>query len=90
MDALINKIIKIQNKQNSLMWGHSKHSDNEVMFAVGHKSYPKEPHFFIATSDCVIFLITNSHQKELYRQCIDVNDVAAGVINLLKLWYPAK
>ena len=90
MDELINKIVKIQNKQNSLLWGHYKQSDIETMFAVGHKSYPKEPHFFITTSNYEIFLVTDVHKKELYRQCIDVNDVVAGIITLLKEWFPAK
>lgn len=90
MDDIINKIEKIQNKQRSLQWGHCKMSDDETMFAVGNKAYPKEPHYFTITSDNIIYLLDDSHKRNLYKQCVDIVEVANGVIVLLKEWFPAK
>lgn len=90
MDVIIDKIEKIQNKQRSLQWGHHKMSADKTMFAVGNKAYPKEPHYFIITSDCVIFLLDDAHRQNVYKKCSDITEVTNGVIALLKEWFPAK
>ena len=90
MDVVVNKIKKIQNKQQSLQWGHYQMSDDEIMFAVGNKAYPKEPRYFTVKSDHSIFLLDDSHKRILHEQCSDVNGVTSGVIALLKEWFPAK
>lgn len=90
MDILIRKIKSIQNKQQSLMWGHSMMSANEMMFAVGNKAYPKEPHYFTVTNTYVVNLLNDSHKRILYKECNDITEVAACVISLLKEWFPAK
>jgi hypothetical protein len=90
LDIIIEKIEKIQNKQRSLQWGHYQMSDTEIMFAVGNKAYPKEPHYFIVTSDCVVFLLDDTHKQNVHKKCSDVTEVTNGVISLLKEWFPAK
>jgi hypothetical protein len=90
MEAVVNKIEKIQNKRQSLRWGHHAISDGEIMFAVGNTAYPKEPHFFTVTSDNTVYLLSNDHKRNLHKQCVDIADVAAEVIVLLKEWFPAK
>ena len=90
MDELINKITKIQNKQQTLQWGHYQMSETELMFAVGNTAYPGEPHYFIATTNYTIFLLTDSHRRTEYRQHIDTKEVTNSVIELLKEWFPAK
>lgn len=90
MEAVINKIEKIQNKHKSLMWGHYNMSDDETMFAVGNKAYPKEPHFFTVTSDYTICLLDDSHKRSVHKHCSDSIEVVTEVISLLKEWFPAK
>lgn len=90
MNDLLSKIKTIQNKQRTLQWGHYQMSDAEIMFAVGNTAYPKEPHYFSVTNNKTIFLITDSHKREEYKQCETIKDVTDGVITLLKCWFPAK
>ena len=90
MDALIQKIETIQNKQKSLQWGHYNMNDSEIMFAVGNKAYPKEPHYFIVSSNYSLCLLDNSHKKYIYKEYTDSPSVINGVIGLLKEWFPAK
>ncbi len=90
MEQLIQKIEKIQNKQQSLMWGHVEHAKGEIMFAVGNKAYKKQNQFFTITDTYAVNLIDNNHKRVLFKQCTDVSEVVSTVISLLKEWYPAR
>lgn len=90
MDELIEKIKKIQNKQQSLMWGHAVRDDGEVVFAVGNKAYPKQIHFFSITPTHTINLLDNLRCAKKLRDCVDKQEVVSSVISLLKEWFPAK
>ena len=90
MEELITKIKKIQNKQQSLMWGHAVRDDGEVVFAVGNKAYPKQPHFFSVTPTYTVKLLDNIRSSEKFKDCADSKDVLSSVILLLKEWFPAK
>ncbi len=90
MDMMIQKIKTIQNKAKSLQWGHYAMSDDETMFVVGNKAYPKEPHFFVISSDYTIYFLNDSHKKILHKQCDNLSHVTSEIIVLLKEWFPAK
>ena len=72
------------------MWGSAQISENEVLFAVGSKAYPAEPHYFVIDSDYCLFFVNDMHKKEVYKQCADKNEIISEIINLLKEWFPAK
>ena len=90
MELMIEKIKKIQNKQQSLMWGSAMHNDNEVIFAVGNKAYPKQPHFFSVTDTYKLNMIDDYHKRVLFKECADLSEVLSCIISLLKEWFPAK
>ena len=90
MDELIVKIKKIQNKQQSLMWGSSDLSSDEVLFAVGNRAYPRQPHFFIVTRNMSVLVLENDNSKTFIDNCMDNSSVANCIIQLLKEWFPAK
>lgn len=90
MEQLVEKIKKIQNKQRSLMWGSDYFSDTEVIFAVGSKAYPRQPHYFSITAENTICLIDDDNKRTIIKQCETSTDVVSCIIELLKKWYPAK
>ena len=89
MDELVQKIKSIQNKQKSLMWGTSPLNE-EMLFAVGNKSYPREPHFFLLSKDLTVSILENDNTKTLIKNCENNTSVVQCVIQLLKDWFPAK
>ena len=89
MTNTIQRIIKIQNRQQSLQWGYHIMPANEVMFAVGHREYPKEVQYFVL-KESTIYLLTEKHKKYPYKECEDEKSILTNVIELLKLWFPAK
>lgn len=89
MENTISRILKIQNKHQSLTWGHHNISDKEIMFVVGHKEYPREPQYFVLQSN-TIYLLTDDHKKSVYKECDGEQSILSSVIELLKLWFPAK
>lgn len=90
MEQLIERIKKIQNKQRSLMWGSDYFSDTEIIFAVGSKAYPRQPHYFSITAANTINLINDDNKRMMIKQCETSEDVIHCIIELLKEWYPAK
>ena len=84
------KILKIQNKQKSLMWGCTRHSETEILFAVGHKSYPLEVLYFIVDGDYAVILIDDYHKRVLHKQCDEETELLGVIVELLKEHFPAK
>lgn len=84
------KILKIQNKAKSLMWGRTRHSETETLFAVGHKSYPKQNRYFIVSDDFVLSIVGDDHKKAFVIKCGSAEKVIEEVLMLLKEWFPAK
>lgn len=83
------KILKIQNKQKSLMWGCCQ-DETEALFAVGHKSYPRQTKYFVVTSDLLVETVTDDHKRDLVKSCADETEVLKVIYDLLKQWFPAK
>lgn len=90
MEQLIEKVKKIQNKQRSLMWGSDYFSETEIIFAVGSKAYPRQPHYFSITTEYTVSLINDDNKRTIIKRCETPADVVSCVIGLLKEWYPAK
>lgn len=90
MEELITKIKTIQNKQQSLMWGSAELTPEEMLFAVGNKGYPRQPHFFLLKNDLSISILENDNTKTFIQKCEDSSSVTKCVIQLLKEWFPAK
>jgi len=86
---MIDKILKIQNKSKSLMWGCADDGD-EAMFAVGHKSYPRQTRYFIVSKDFVVSIPDENHKKVFVKKCENEEEVIKEVTLLLKEWFPAK
>ena len=84
------KVVKIQNKSKSLMWGCTRHSETETLFVVGHKSYPKQIRCFAVTSDLAVDIVTDEHKLELFKSCKSESEVLEVICSLLKQWFPAK
>ena len=89
MNDLIQKITKTQNKAKSLKWGTTFHSETEVLFAVGHKSYPREARYFIVTESLMVREVDGNTQT-LVNKCSTEEEVLNEVYELLKKWFPAK
>lgn len=87
---MIDKIMKIQNKSKSLMWGCTRHSETETLFAVGHKSYPKQVKYFIVSEDFAVSTVTDDSRSVLVKSCEDEAEVLRVIYDLLKQWFPAK
>ena len=87
---MIEKILKIQNKNKSLMWGCTRHSETETLFAVGHKSYPKQIKYFIVSEDFAVSTVTDDSRSVLVKSCEDEAEVLKVIYDLLKQWFPAK
>ena len=90
MDELITKIKKIQNKQQSLMWGSADLSADEILFAVGNRAYPRQPHFFIISKNLGVSILEEDNSKTYIDHFSDNSSVATCIIGLLKEWFPAK
>ena len=84
------KILKIQNGAKSLMWGCTRHSETETLFAVGHKSYPRQNKFFVVTSDLAVETVSDDHKIVLVKSCESETEVLKVIYDLLKQWFPAK
>ena len=84
------KILSIQNKAKSLMWGCTRHSETEVLYAVGHKSYPKLNKYFIVSDDYVVSLVGDDDKKVFVKKCNSQVEVIKEVTTLLIEWFPAK
>lgn len=89
MEQTIEKILKIQNKQKSLKWGHHVINPDEVMFVVGHQEYPKSIQYFVLKNNA-ISLIDDNHKKCMKKECENEKEVLSTVIGMLKVWFPAK
>ena len=83
------KILKIQNGAKSLMWGCTRHSDTETLFAVGHKSYPRQNKFFVVSDDFAVKEVKGITQT-FVKQCESQEEVLEVIYDLLKEWFPAK
>lgn len=86
---LVDTITKIQNGAKSLLWGYTRHSETEYMFAVGHKSYPGEIRYLIVSEDFAVREVDGSTQV-LVKKCKDEVEVIPEIVNLLKQWFPVK
>ena len=84
------KILKIQNRAKSLMWGCTRHSETETLFAVGHKSYPKKTKYFMVTKDLLVETVTDDNSIVTVKSCADETEVLTVIYELLKQWFPAK
>ena len=84
------KILKIQNKSKSLMWGCTRHSETETLFCVGHKSYPRQNKCFVVSDDFVISIVGDDHKRAFVIECGSAEKVIEEVLLLLKEWFPAK
>ena len=84
------KILKIQNGAKSLMWGCTRHSETETLFAVGHKSYPRQNRCFIVSDDFVLSIVGDDHKRAFVKQCGTEEKVLEEIMMLLKEWFPAK
>lgn len=85
------KILKIQNGAKSLMWGCTRHSETETLFAVGHKSYPTEVLYIMVSDDYVVSLIDTYEHKEVFKKCCESEkQVLEVIIETLKRYFPAK
>ena len=87
--SLAERIQKIQNGAKSLMWGCSRHIGTETIYAVGHKSYPKQVRYFIVSDDFIVREVDEDVQV-LVKKCSSEDEVIQEVMRLLKLWFPAK
>lgn len=87
---MIDKITKIQNGMKSLMWGCTRHSETETLFSVGHKSYPRQTHYFIVSDDFKVSLVSEESKYVFVKQCGSTHEVVEEVKLLLKEWFPAK
>ena len=85
---MTDKILKIQNGAKSLTWGHTRHSETETLFAVGHKSYHNVK-YLIVGDDFAVY-DANGVYKVLVKQCANEDEVLREVYELLKQWFPAK
>lgn len=81
-------ILKIQNGAKSLKWGHTRHSETETLFAVGHKSYHLLK-YFIVGDDFSVYDANGSY-KVLLKKCCSEEEVLREVMTLLKEWFPAR
>ena len=86
--SLIDDILKIQNGAKSLTWGHTRHSDTETLFAVGHKSY-HQLRYFIVGDDFSVYDVSGN-ARVFVIQCTNEDEVMSVVIEMLKQWFPAK
>lgn len=84
------KILRIQNKSKSLIWGCTRHSETEYLFAVGHKSYPLQVLYFIVDEDKAVSLIDECHKRSQTKQFDDDAELVAFVCEMLKTCFPAK
>lgn len=84
------KILKIQNSAKSLMWGCTRHSETETLFAVGHKSYPKQTRYIVVTNNLAVETVSDDHRIVLVKSCEDEAEVLKVIYDLLKQWFPAK
>ena len=84
------KILSIQNKSKSLMWGCTRHSETETLFAVGHKSYPMQVLYFIVSDDLAVSLIDELHKRSQTKTFDDDAELVAFVCEMLKTAFPAK
>lgn len=84
------KILKIQNKRKSLMWGCTRHSETEYLFVVGHKFYPRQNRVFVVSDDFVLSIVSDDHKKAFVKNCGSAEKVLEEIVLLLKEWFPAK
>lgn len=87
---MIEKILKIQNGAKSLMWGSTRHSETETLFAVGHKSYPKRVLYFIVDDGYAVSLIDEHHKKSQMKKFDGEKELLGFVYEMLKTCFPAK
>lgn len=86
--SLTDSILKIQNGAKSLSWGHTRHSETETLFAVGHKSYHLL-RYFIVGDDFNVYDANGSYKVPVMR-CNSEDEVMRLVLELLKQWFPAR
>ena len=90
MVEVIDKILKIQNGAKSLSWGHTRHSETETLFCVGHKSYPRQVRFIVVTDKLAVETVSDDHKIVLVKSCRSEKEVVTVICDLLKQWFPAK
>lgn len=88
LESIIKSVTGIQNKQKSLMWGSTRHSETEVMFAVGHKSYPRKTVYFLISVDYKVQVLNESIVEETFL-CADRKECIYRVIEVLKEKFPS-
>lgn len=87
--SLAERIKKIQNGAKSLKWGCTRHSETEILFVVGHTSYPREVHYFMVNDKFELY-DCDSYKGSIEKFCSSEDEVIQEVLRLLKLWFPAK
>ena len=93
---MVEKIKSIQNGKKSLMWGSAAVSESETLFAVGHKSSPKQGKFFTVrhfevTNDYAVSVLEDyTNKRTKVKTCSTVEEVVKAVVDLLKEWFPPK
>ena len=85
---MTDRILSIQNGAKSLTWGHTRHSETETLFAVGHKQYHNVK-YLIVGDDFAVYDVSGAH-KVLVMQCSSEEEVVSVVLEMLKQWFPAK
>jgi hypothetical protein len=88
--VIAEKVLKIQNKAKSLMWGCTRHSETEYLFAVGHKSYPLQVLYFIIDEDYAVSLIDEHHKRSQTKQFDEETELLGFVCEMLKTCFPVK
>lgn len=89
MKDLTSRVKSIQNTQESLRWGSFTFSENETMFAVGHRHYPNIVHYFTVSSGMTVSVL-EGNTKSSSVTCVSEDEVLKEIIGLLKKWYPTK
>ena len=94
IEEVVRKVTKIQNGQDSLMWGVHLEEEEEsgAVFAVGHRSYPRRVWYFKVTESAGAFRLLSMDIREVEKsfECSDVNEVVKQVVGVLKEKFPAK
>lgn len=93
IEEVVRKVMKIQNGQDSLMWGvHLEEEESGAVFAVGHRSYPRRGWYFKVTESAGAFRLLSMNIREVEKsfECSGVSEVVKQVVGVLKEKFPAK
>lgn len=99
IEEVVRKVTKIQNSQDSLIWGVHLEEEEEsgAVFAVGHRSYPRRVWYFKVIvhkmndhGEAFRLLSMSASEVEKSFECSSVSEVVKQVVGVLKDKFPAK